>query len=73
MLLKLHNLHKHHTRQSKIINLFVPRVSTKIAQNQLSLGGPKQWMSIPSKLKTLSKKSFKKYIKTSCQRLLKTW
>ena len=61
--LKLDNLHKHDTRQSKITNLFVPRVSKKIAQNQLSFRGQKQWMSILSKFKALSWKSFKKIYK----------
>ena len=52
--LKLDSLHKGDTRYSKITNLFVPRVSKKIAENQLSFRGSKQWMSIHSKLKTLS-------------------
>ena len=68
--LKLSNLHEHDTRQSKITNLFVPRVSKKIARNQLSFRGPSSGYQSHQKLKLYLENHLKKYIKTSFLKII---
>ena len=69
--LDISSIHEHATRSAVKGDLFVPRKTTSIAQQAVSVAGPRLWNVIPSTIRNAHDTLYnKEYLQSQTQRTL---